>query len=116
MRVPLDQLGVSPLNRNLSGTHVHRLGRRITSVEGLLRFRYNHGWAHMPNPEDPLEVARNTNRVARATSLLAEVPEVALKGCIAKTHLMEFLQCLKSGEIYWNDTQQLMVCTLWQST
>ena len=61
-RIPLKELGVSPLNRDLSGTHVHELGRRIVSVEGFVRFRYQQGWAHEPNPEDPLEVARNTNR------------------------------------------------------
>ena len=91
-RVPLQELGVSPLNRSISGTHVHALGRRILSVEGFVRWRYRHGWAHEANPEDPLEVARITNEVARATSLLAEVPMVPLLGSIAKTHLMSFLQ------------------------
>ena len=108
--MPLEELGVSPVNRNLSGTHVHKLGRRICSVEGFVRWRYQHGWAHEPNPDDPLEVARNTNKVARATSLLPEVPEVPLKGSIAKTHLMTFLQCLKSGRMYWNDSKQKMLC------
>ena len=109
MRVALKELGVSPLNRPISGTHVHALGRRIISVEGFVVWRYRHGWAHEPNPEDPLEVARYTNRVARATPLLAPVPMVSLKGSIAKTHLLSFLQCLKAGSIYWSDTKQLMV-------
>ena len=109
MRVPLEELGVSPLNRAISGTHVHALGRRIMSVEGFVMFRYQRGWCHEPNPEDLLEVARNTNRVARATSLLSEVPMVPLKGSIAKTHLMNFLQCLKAGNIYWNDSKKLML-------
>ena len=83
-RIPLKELGVSPFNRELSGSHVHDIGRRIISVEGFVRFRYRQGWAHEPNPDDPLEVARNTNRVARATPLLAPVPMVALKGSFAK--------------------------------
>ena len=82
--IPLEELGVSPLNRHVSATHVHDLGRRICSVEGFARFRYRNGWAHQPNPQDLLEVARHTNRVARATPLLAPVPMVALKGSFAK--------------------------------
>ena len=110
MRIPLQELGVSPLNRDVSGCHVHDLGRCIISVEGFVRFRYRQGWAHEPNPDDPLEVARNTNRVARATPLLAEVPMVPLKDSFAKTHLMAFQQCLLAGNIYWNDSKQLMTC------
>ena len=108
-RVPLDQLGVSLLNRAISGRHVHRLGRRIISFEAFVLWRYKHGWAHEPNPDDPLEVARHTNAVARATALLTEVPMVALKGSFAKTHLLSFLQCLKAGNVFWDDTKQLMV-------
>jgi hypothetical protein len=91
-RIPLSKLGVSPHNLDVSGKHVHKLGRRIVSVEGFCRYRYNHGWAHEPNPEDPLEVARNTNRVARRDKLLAPVPEEPLYGSFAKTHLLSFLQ------------------------
>ena len=120
MRVPLEELGVSPLNRKISGTHVHALGRCILSVEGFVRWRYRHGWAHEPNPEDPLEVARNTNAVARATALVPLVPMVPLKGSLAKSHLLTFLQCLRDGTVYWSDTKQLMVPpegqTVWPST
>ena len=35
---------------------------------------------------------------------------VPLKGSVAKTHLMTFLQCLKDGTIYWSDTKRLMTC------
>ena len=35
MRIPLKELGVSPLNRELSGSHVHGIGRRIVSVDGV---------------------------------------------------------------------------------
>ena len=109
MRVPLEELGVSPLNRKISGTHVHALGRRIMSVEGFVQWRYRHGWAHEPNPADPLEVARNTNTVALATALVPKVPMVPLKGSIAKSHLLTFLQCLKDGTVCWSDTKQHMV-------
>jgi hypothetical protein len=108
-RIPLSKLGVSPYNRDVSGNHVHKLGRRILTVEGFCRYRYNHGWAHEPNPQDPLEVARCTNRVARRDKLLAPVPEVPLYGSFAKTHLLSFLQALKSGCIYWADNQELML-------
>ena len=108
-RIPLNKLGVSPHNRDVSGKHVHKLGRRIVSVEGFCRYRYNHGWAHEPNPLDPLEVARNTNRVARRDKLLAPVPEEPLYGSFAKTHLLSFLQALKSGCIYWADNEELML-------
>ena len=83
-RIPLAELGVSPFNRELSGSHVHELGRRIMSIEGFVRFRYNQGWAHEHDPDDPLEIARNTNRVARATPLLPEVPMVPLTGSFAE--------------------------------
>ena len=35
MRIPLKELGVSPLNRELSGSHVHGFGLRIVSVDGV---------------------------------------------------------------------------------
>ena len=86
-RLPLDRVGVSPLNRPISGKHVHALGRRIVSVEGFCRFRYKYGWCHEPNPADPLEVTRNTNRGASCDKLLALVGNTPLYGCFAKTHL-----------------------------
>ena len=108
-RLPLDRVGVSPLNRPISGKHVHALGRRIVSVEGFCRFRYKHGWCHEPNPADPLEVTRNTNRGASCDKLLALVGNTPLYGCFAKTHLLSFLQALKSSSIYWDDNGELML-------
>jgi hypothetical protein len=108
-RLPLDGVGVSPLNRHISGSHVHALGERILTVEGFVVWRYRYGWAHEPNPADPMEVARNTNKVAGVTPLLVKVPMVALKGSIAKTHLLSFLQCLKAGTVYWDKTKKLML-------
>ena len=33
-----------------------------------------------------------------------------MKGSIAKTHLMTFLQCFKSGRMFWSVTKQKMLC------
>jgi hypothetical protein len=108
-RVPLNELGVSPLNRLISGKHMHQLGRRIVSVEGFARYRYKQGCCHEPDPADPLAVARATNLVASRDPLLAKVGEVPLKGSFMKTHLMSFLQAIASGTVYWDDTKQLMI-------
>ena len=102
-------MGISPWNRKISGKHVHKLGRRIISVEGFVDFRCKNAWAHQPSPEDPLEVARYTNEVASKSSLLIAVPLVKLYGSWSKGHLLSFLQALKSGAVYWDDTKTLMV-------
>ena len=109
-RIPLKDLGVSPLNRKISGKHVHKLGHRIQTVEGFCRYRYKYGWCHEPNPDDPLEVARNTNLMAKRDRLLAPVAEAAvLFGSFAKTHLLSFLQAMASGTMYWDSSGTLMV-------
>ena len=82
------------------GKHVHKLGRRIVSVEGFCRFRYQHGWAHEPNPLDVLEESRYTNRVAERDKLLAPVPSVPLLGSFAKTHMLSFLQALSKERLH----------------
>ena len=91
-RIPLENVGISPLNRIISGKHVHTLGRRILSVEGFCLFRYRCGLCHEWDPQNPLEVATFTNRAARRDPLLAPVPEVPLFGSFAKSHLLSFLQ------------------------
>ena len=108
-RIPLEKLGASPINRKVSGRHVHRIGRRIISVEGFQRYRYKYGWCHQWNPADPLSVARHTNELAKVDPLLARVPEVPLYGSFAKTHLMSFLHALRSGSVYWQDSGELMM-------
>ena len=108
-RIPLKKLGVSPLNRKISGKHVHQLGLRIVSVESFQRYRYKYGWCHEPDPKDLLSVARATNEVAKRDKLLAPVPMEALFGSFAKTHLMSFLQACASGTIYWDHNGTLMV-------
>ena len=108
-RIPLEQLGISPLNRAISGKHVHTLGRRILSVEGFCVFRYRAGICHEWDPENALAVAHYTNRQARRDPLLAPVPEVPLFGSFAKSHLLSFLQALKSKSVRWSDSGDLMV-------
>ena len=108
-RIPLDRMGISPFNRRINGPYVHKLGKRILTVEGFARLRYQQGWCHEPNPEDPLAVARCTNAAAKGSGLLAPVPMVPLFGSFAKSHLLSFLQALKCGQIFWNDTRDLML-------
>ena len=108
-RVPLTSLGISPLNRPVSGKRVHSLGRRIVSVEGFCLFRYKFGRCHEPNPNDPLEVWRFTDRIAKRDKLHANVAKAALYGSFAKTHSMSFLHAMASGTVYWDDTGNSMV-------
>ena len=98
-RIPLERMGISPFNRRINGLYVHKLGKRILTVEGFARLRYQQGWCHEPNPEDPLAVARCTNAAAKGSGLLAPVPMVPLFGSFAKSHLLSFLQALKFGQI-----------------
>ena len=86
-RYKLDEVGASWLNRIVSGKHVHRLGRRILSVEGFAKFRYKNGFLHEGDPDDPLKVARHTNDMVSRDPLLAPVPMTPLLACCAKTHL-----------------------------
>ena len=108
-RIPLNQLGISWLNRPVSGGHSHNIGRRIVSVEGFVRFRYKNGICHRGDPSDPMRIAKRTNDIAKRDPLLAPVPMAVLLGCCAKSHLLSFLQALKSGTVYWDDTGDLMV-------
>ena len=108
-RIPLERLGISPLNRRINAPYVHRLGKRILEREGFARLRYHAGWCHEPDPADELAVARFTNAAAEGSGLLAPVPMEPLFGSFAKSHLLSFLQALKSGQVYWDNTQDLML-------
>ena len=108
-RIPLEKMGISPFNRRINGPYVHKLGKRILSVEGFARLRYRSGWCHEPNPDDELSVARFTNAAAVGSGLLAPVPNAPLFGSFAKSHLLSFLQALKSGQVFWDQTQDLML-------
>ena len=103
-RIPLERMGISPFNRRINGPYVHKLGKRILSVEGFARLRYRSGWCHEPDPADELSVARFTNAAAAGSGLLAPVPMVPLFGSFAKSHLLSFLQALRSGQVYWDQT------------
>ena len=74
-RLPLSAVGNSPMNRHISGKHVHDLGKRICTIQGFTRVRYQEGWCHEPDPLDPLAVNRWTNLQARKDPLLSLVPE-----------------------------------------
>ena len=108
-QIGLGDMGISSFNRPISGKHVHALGRRIQSVEGFCRFRYKHGWCHSPSETNPLEVAEWTNKIAERDPLIVQVPMVPLYGTWSKGHLTSWLQALKSGSVYWDDTKELMV-------
>ena len=106
-RIPLTEVGVSPLNRNgqpISGIYVHKLFRRIFEREGFARYRYRQGWCHEPNPDDPLEVARHTNSFAELDDRLAQVEMKALYGGLAKCHLFMGLLAFLKGDTTWNDS------------
>ncbi len=74
MRLPLKEMGIAWLNRNVNGKHAHNLGARVCSVEGLIRFRYTNGVCHRGDPKDPLRLARRTNEIADRDPFLAPVP------------------------------------------
>ena len=108
-RIPIEDIGISPLNRMISGKHVHNIGRRILSYEGFCRFRYENGFCHEPLTHDPLAVAKYTNKWAACDPLLATVPMKPLYGCFAKSHCLSFLHAMKSGSIRWSNSSELMV-------
>ena len=108
-RIKLEDVGISWPGRLINGKHAHRVGRRIVSVEGFVRFRYKNAIAHEWDPADPLRVAKHTNEMALRDPLLAAVPVKPLIATCAKSHLQSWLQALKSGAVYWDDTGELMV-------
>ena len=75
----------------------------------FVRFRYKNAIAHEWDPADPLRVAKHTNEMALRDPLLAAVPVKPLIATCAKSHLQSWLQALKSGAVYWDDTGELMV-------
>ena len=68
MRVPLEELGVSPLNRKISGTHVHALGRRIVSVEGFVQWRFSTDMVGLTSHINWRTVARRVQQSGTARS------------------------------------------------
>ena len=98
-RIKLEDAGISWLNRLINGKHAHRVGRRIVSVEGFVRFRYRNAIAHEGDPANPLRVARHTNEMALRDPLLAPVPMKSLIATCGKSHLQSWLQALKSGAV-----------------
>ena len=100
MRVPLEELGPALFNRQGMPTcsrHCKQIGQRIIEVESFQTFRYNYGYCHEPDPSNPLAVSRHGNKMADRDIDLPRLPAKPLKGVFAKTHLVTFLQLLKSG-------------------
>jgi hypothetical protein len=100
-RIPLEDVGCAPFNRNgegISGKHAHSLIRRIVKEQGLVQYRYRRGLALSIDPTDSLAVARFTNSyVAKQSDLLSPVAMKPLHGSFAKTHLWHGLWTLKMG-------------------
>lgn len=111
-RVPLDDMGCAPFNRNgdgVNGKHAHSVVRRIVKEQGLVTYRYRRGLALSINPKDPLEVSRFTNGYVRKQSnLLAAVADKGLIASFAKTHLWHGLWTLKSGGKTFDGTGEPM--------
>ena len=79
------------------------LGKSILEDEGFSNERYKYGYAIESKPSEELVIADHTNKVVKASDgRLAQVPEKRLYGCLAKNHLVLFLQALKNGKIRWD--------------
>ena len=106
-RIPLEDMGCWDKNRNGLGVnppHVHTLMKRVHK-EGLVRFRYGHGMALCPPPEDQLRFAVFTNNyVAQSPEALSRVAMKCLYGSFAKTHLWHGLWTMKCGDKKWEGT------------
>ena len=101
-RVKLEELGPATFNRGGTVTdsrHCHNLMRRILTEEAFATYRYEAGYCHEPNPKDPSVVANHGNRMASKDPNLPQLPETALKGTFAKTHLVTALQMYKAGRM-----------------
>lgn len=111
-RVPLEEMGCAPFNRNgegVSGKHVHTIIKRIVKEQGLVPYRYRAGLALAVNPNDPLAVSRFTNDYVRKQSdMLATVAEKPLHASFAKTHLWHGLWTLKQGGKCFDGTGEPM--------
>ena len=101
-RVKLEELGPATFNRGGTVTdsqHCHNLMRRILTEEAFATYRYEAGYCHEPNPKDPFVVATHGNRMVAKAPHLPQLPEAALKGTFAKTHLVTALQMYKAGRM-----------------
>ena len=102
VRVPLEDLGPALFNRQgaaTCGQHCQNLGKRILTLEGFATFRYQAGFCHEPDPDDPMAVSRHGNNMTSIDPLLPRLPQKPLKGVFAKTHLVTFLQMYKNGQM-----------------
>jgi len=109
--IPIERLGVSPLNRPVSWKHVHYLMRRIVEKEGFAETRYQRAIAVEPDDSDPTGTWKHTKQLAEDSCGKLAHPSSAdqkLFSVISKNHLICGLQCLKFGGIRWDDTNEVM--------
>ena len=102
VRVPLEDLGPALFNRGgepTSGRHCVNLAKRILTVEGFATYRYTAGYAHEPDPANPLAVSAHGNAMQQRDALLPRLAGKALMGVFAKTHLVTLLQMYKGGHL-----------------
>jgi len=107
--VPIEELGPSLFNREgdwTSSHHCRDLALVINKKEGFATYRYECVWAHEPNPDDPLEVARHGNQMHLVDSALPLLPMVPLKGTFGHTHLVTLLQMGKKGNVTYPDSDE----------
>ena len=101
-RVPLESLGPAVFNRQGTVTdsrHCLALMDRILKDEAFATFRYEAGYCHEPNPNDPSMVARHATTMHAKDPALPRPCEGALRGVFAKTHLVTALQMYKAGNM-----------------
>ena len=99
-RVKLEDLGPATFNRGGTVTdsqHCRTLMAHILTEAAFATHLYNQGYCHEPNPKDPLMVAKHGNQMHGKDPTLPRLPETALKGVFAKTHLVTALQMFKAG-------------------
>ena len=89
---------------------MHSLGKAILEDEGFSEERYTYGYVMEANPDNELEVAHHTNKIVKGSDgRLAPVPVKRLFGCLAKNHLVLFLQALAHGKIRWGYDQSRLI-------
>ena len=113
-RIKLEKMACSVHNRGgmgVNGKHAHDIWRKDVVPEGLVQWRYNHGYALAPNPKNPFENADHTNAyVAKQRDLLAPVTREHHPGSLAKTHLWHACLTAKQGNFsYYSDKTPMVV-------
>ena len=111
-RVPLEKMACATFNRNglgVNGAHAHSVFKLIKE-QGMVLWRYQHGYCIQPHPDRPMEHARFTNSyVEKQRGMLAPVADKPLLGSFGKTHLWHALYTAKCGTVKLQGTDLPMV-------